>query len=102
MKLVLCGVDNNLTVTSTQKLVTVNAYVDSTVVRTVTVEDKTAEAAAKTKKLISDLQTKAGRRLDVFAQARAYGSILSVCTYDSSSVPRYAADALVARTLRDQ
>jgi hypothetical protein len=100
-------VDNNLTVTNQQKLVTVPAYIDGTVVRTVQVEAKTpeelaAETAARTKKVISGFQTEAGRRLDVFAQERGYGSIISVCTYDSSSVPRYAADALVARTLRDQ
>lgn len=57
---------------------------------------------ARKKARIAYFQSEAGRRLDAFAVARGYGSMVSVCTYDTSSVPRYAADAFRARTLRDQ
>lgn len=101
-------VDNDLTFDAeTQKLVDTDAYIDGDVVRTVEVQAKTAgEIAAdqekRRKAKIAYFQAEAGRRLDKFAVERGYGSIVSVCTYDTSSIPRYAADALRARTLRDQ
>jgi len=40
-------------------------------------------------------------RLDAFAQTRAYDGILSACTYVTSSVPRFAADAAYCVAARD-
>jgi hypothetical protein len=92
---------------ATQRAEAVAPYVDGGVVRTVAVVDLPqaeidAREAARKKAKIDAFQAEAGRRLDAFAVARGYGSIVSICTYDTSSVPRYAADALRARTLRDQ
>jgi hypothetical protein len=41
------------------------------------------------------------QRLDAFAQTRAYDGILSACTYVTSSVPRFAADAAYCVVARD-
>lgn len=90
-----------------KKLVPVDPYIDGSVVRTRQLEDLTPEEATayetNRKALkIGSFQSEAGKRLDAFAVARGYANMVSVCTYDTSSVPRYAADALRARTLRDQ
>ena len=90
-----------------QKIEATAPYIDGQVVRTVSVIAKSAAEiseyqANKRAAKIAAFQAEAGRRLDNFAIARGYGSIVSVCTYDTSSVPRYAADALRARMLRDQ
>lgn len=92
---------------ATQRLVACAPFIDGGVVRTFEVVARTPEEiaageAARRQGKLAFFQAEAGRRLDAFAIARGYGSIVSVCTYDTSSVPRYAADALRARTLRDQ
>jgi hypothetical protein len=40
-------------------------------------------------------------RLDVFARTRNYDSILSVCTYATSSIPKFAAEGQYAVSARD-
>lgn len=91
----------------THRAENVTPFIDGTVVRTqiavpLTAGELTAREQARIQGKIKAFQDEAGRRLDIFAIARGYGSIISVCTYDTSSVPRYAADALRARSLRDQ
>lgn len=41
------------------------------------------------------------RRLDEFAQAKGYDSILSACTYAGSAIPKFAAEGQCAATIRD-
>lgn len=100
-------VDNVLIIGTNEKLVAADPYLDGNVVRTARLVPLTAaeiesREAARVQHKIQSFQAEAGRRLDNFAIARGYGSIISVCTYDTSTVPRYAADALRARALRDQ
>lgn len=91
----------------THRAENVTPFIDGSVVRTqiavpLTAGEITARETLRIQGKIKSFQDEAGRRLDNFAIARGYGSIISVCTYDTSSVPRYAADALRARSLRDQ
>jgi hypothetical protein len=91
----------------THQLVSVPPYIEGDKVYTVQIEELTSEQqtvreAARKQALIKTFTEEAQARLDNFAVERGYASIISVCTYDTSSVPRYAADALRARTLRDQ
>jgi hypothetical protein len=92
---------------TTHKMVGVTPYIDGDVVRTVEVMALTTEELAELEAvrkagILSTVMDQAQAALDKFAQDRGYGGIISVCTYDSSSIPRYAQDALRARTLRDQ
>ena len=91
----------------THQLVSVPPYIEVDKVYTVqlealTPEQQAVQEAARKQALIKSFTEEAQIRLDNFAVGRGYGSMISVCTYDTSSVPRYAADALRARTLRDQ
>lgn len=91
----------------TQKLVAVAPFIDVTVVRVSQVEalspaEIDAKTAARRAIKTKAFQAEAGKRLDDFAILRGYGSIVSVCTYADSTVPRYAADAARAKLLRDQ
>ena len=60
-----------------------------------------AREAARKAQLIESFTFEAQARIDEFAKARGYGSILSACSYTGSSVPRYANDAAHAIALRD-
>lgn len=60
-----------------------------------------AQAAARRQQLIASFTAEAQARIDEFARTRGYGSILSACSYTTSSVPRYASDALHAIAKRD-
>lgn len=60
-----------------------------------------AELEAKQIELQREIIGKTQERLDSFAQARGYDSILSACTYVASQVPRFASDGLIAVRLRD-
>lgn len=42
------------------------------------------------------------RHLDTFAETRGYNSLLSACSYATSTVPRFAAEGQYCVTLRDQ
>lgn len=42
------------------------------------------------------------RHLDTFAASRGYNSLLSACSYATSTVPRFAAEGQYCVTLRDQ
>ncbi len=92
---------------ATQKIEYVAPFIDGDVVRmmqavSLTTEELADREASRKRSLLNQITEQAQRALDKFAQDRGYAGIVSVCTYDTSSVPRYAADALRARTLRDQ
>lgn len=63
---------------------------------------KAAAAAEQSARLIASYTDAVQARLDAFARARGYDSILSACTYATSTVPRFAADAARAVSLRDE
>lgn len=50
---------------------------------------------------IADVQQAVQDRLDTWAQERHYDGILSVCSYASSAMPRFAAEAATAIAARD-
>lgn len=91
----------------THKIYPATPYIEDGKVYTVVANELSPEVQAeyeqrRKQQKIADFTAEAGRRLDEFAIARGYGSIISVCTYDTSAVPRFAADAVRARNLRDQ
>ena len=66
------------------------------------VRDYTSEeTGAKTEELKSGIVQMVQRRLDGTALAHGYDSMLSVCSYTSSSVPRYKLEADYCVSLRD-
>jgi hypothetical protein len=50
---------------------------------------------------VANISNAVQRRLDEFARSHYYDSILSACTYATSSVPRFKADGQCAVNLRD-
>jgi hypothetical protein len=52
-------------------------------------------------KLIAALTRQIQKRLDDFARTRNYDGILSVCTYATSSVPKFAAEGQYCVNARD-
>lgn len=92
---------------ATEKLVSVEPHfvgdeVRNVEVRTMLQPEIDAKELARKQAKIAEFTAEAGRRLDDFAKARGYGSIISVCSYKGSSVPRFASDADIAMALRDQ
>ena len=51
--------------------------------------------------LRADIVQQTQARLDHFAQTRNYDSIMSACTYASSSIPKFAAEGQYAVSIRD-
>lgn len=92
---------------STEKLVQIEPELVGDEVRNVEVRQLSqaeidAKEAARKQAKIASFMAEAGSRLDAFARARGYGSIISICSYKGSSVPRFSADADRAMLLRDQ
>lgn len=92
---------------TTQKLVTVEPYLDGQVVRTIAVVPLTQQEldtmrASKSGEVINDFKREASRKLDEFAQSRGYDSIATVVTYAASTEPDYYAEAQRAIYLRDR
>ena len=91
---------------ATHRLVPVAPYLQDDVVYDVIAEVipqavLDAQEAARREQLIASFTVEAQARIDEFAKARGYGSILSACSYTTSSVPRYASDAVHAIAKRD-
>lgn len=63
---------------------------------------KAAAIAAATAETEARYSAAVQARLDAFARERGYDGILSACTYATSTVPRFAADAARAVSLRDE
>ena len=61
----------------------------------------TEELAARDKALYDGIVASTQVRLDTFAQSRGYDSILSACTYASSSVPKFTAEGQYCVDARD-
>lgn len=59
------------------------------------------ELQAKDKALYDGIVSATQVRLDTFAQSRGYDSILSACTYASSSVPKFTAEGQYCVDARD-
>ena len=60
-----------------------------------------ANQAAAVQSLVRSITDATQKRLDDFARTRNYDSILSACTYASSSVPKFAAEGQCAVNARD-
>lgn len=91
----------------TQRLAAVTPYLDGTEVYAVQVEDLTAEEisqaqAQRQAQLIRNYQQATQARLDAFAHSRGYDNIASACSYSSSGVAQYRAEAETCISLRDQ
>lgn len=66
------------------------------------VRDKTAEEIELEQKLLKDsIVSAAEQRLNVFANSRGYDNILSLCTYASSTVPKFAIEGQYGVGVRD-
>lgn len=64
-------------------------------------EEAAANQAAADKKLLDNIIKTVEQRLDIFAQSRGYDSILSACSYATSTVPKFAAEGQYCLTQRD-
>lgn len=60
-----------------------------------------ASAGPSNEQIIAAFTAAIQLRLDTFARTRSYDSILSACTYVTSSVPRFAAEAAYCVSARD-
>jgi hypothetical protein len=65
------------------------------------VELSTEELSAKVEQAKQAIVSAVQSRLDTFAQTRNYGSILSDCTYASSTVAQFAQEGQLCVNLRD-
>lgn len=70
-------------------------------VRDWTPEEITAHKSAKAEIFRVATELKVAQELDNFAKTRGYDSILSACSYATSSVPKYQVEGARAMTLRD-
>jgi len=91
---------------TTQKLVSSSPYQEEGEWYTVEVVALSAEelevaAAAKVAKVKQEITDATSARLDAFAQTRNYDSILSACTYASSTVAQFAQEGQLCVNLRD-
>lgn len=59
------------------------------------------ELAQRTQQLVDSVVQQTQVRLDTFAQSRGYDSILSACTYATSSVAKFAAEGQYCVDARD-
>lgn len=75
------------------------------VIRTVAEQEAAAIAADRTSKataLKDNIEQQTQKRLDDFAKTRNYDSILSACTYATSSVPKFQAEGQYCVVARDE
>lgn len=63
---------------------------------------QTAFAAEEPERLKAEILVRTEAQLNAFARTRGYDSILSACTYASSTVPKFAAEGQYCVSLRDQ
>lgn len=70
-------------------------------VEALTAQEIAANQAAADKALYDSIVTATQQRLDTFAQSRGYDSILSACTYASSSVVKFATEGQYCVDARD-
>ena len=63
--------------------------------------DADAVIAAERQRLIATITAEVQQRLDAFAQTRNYDSILSACTYATSTVPKFATEGQYCVNARD-
>lgn len=90
---------------ATQKLVTAEPYYEAPWVYTVQVVDKTeeeiaAEQATAAQALQASIVQATQQRLDDFARTRNYDGILSLCTYATSTVPKFQAEGQYGADVR--
>lgn len=60
------------------------------------------DVSVASERLKAEIVTATHKALDAFAQTRGYDSILSACTYATSTVPQFAAEGQYCVALRDQ
>jgi hypothetical protein len=71
------------------------------IVNDLTSEEIAAGIIEKNRKAQAELVDKTQTRLDTFARTRNYESILSACTYSTSTVPKFAAEGQYCVDVRD-
>lgn len=64
-------------------------------------EQAAANLAAKNERIKNDIVTQTQARLDTFAKTRGYDGILSLATYATSTVPKFATEGQYGVQLRD-
>lgn len=64
-------------------------------------EQVTANELAKRERILNDVVIQTQRRLDDFAKTRNYDGILSLCTYATSSVPKFQGEGQYGVQARD-
>ena len=78
-----------------------NVWVQQWLITDLSEEEVTANQDIKIQRLKSDVILETQKHLDSFANTRNYDSILSACTYATSSMPKFAAEGQYAVSARN-